>query len=140
MGNVLFWILLSGRRTQGGGGAARIRFSVYERAIAAPTVFHSRAAYNWRSKIITLSEELRRRYGNRERLHTSQEMDAVVGAFFQKLANSGYDRETRTQILRSAMVKFYRKILDSKMGGHQLYRSSSEIERARRFKGLELKK
>ena len=37
----------------------RIRFTFFEKEVTAPTVFHSQAAYNWRSKIITLSEEMR---------------------------------------------------------------------------------
>ena len=38
-----------------GDGKAVIRHTFFEKAITAPYVFHSKAAYNWRSKIVTLS-------------------------------------------------------------------------------------
>ena len=124
---------------QGQGGATRIWYSFYEKPVTAPIVFHSRAAYGWRPKIVTLSEELRRRYRNTDRFHTSQEVDCIVERFLIKLANSGYGQDTRSQIIRSATVKFYREVLDHRTGGKRLYRTSGEMEKTRVFKGLDVK-
>ena len=123
----------------GEGGAAKVRYTFFEKEVSAPTVFHAKAAYSWRSKIVTLSEELRRRFRNTDRLHSRQEITDIVERFLIKLATSGYDRGTRTEILRSATVKYYREILDSETGGRPLYRSSKEMQRDRTFKGLETK-
>ena len=36
---------------------------------ATPLVFHIKGAHSWQSKIVTLSEELRRRYSNTNRCY-----------------------------------------------------------------------
>ena len=59
--------------------------------------------------------------------------------FLDKLANSGYGKDTRSEVLRLVTTKFYRELLDSKTGGRKLYRTSLEMERARKFKRLEVK-
>ena len=63
----------------------------------------------------------------------------MVRRYLVKLANSGYGQDTRSQILRSATVKYYREILDDRTAGRKMYRSSQEMERARTYKGLEVK-
>ena len=111
-------------------GVARIRHTFFEKAVASPTVFHSRAAYNWQAKIVTLSEELRRRYRNTDRLHTREEVVEIVGEFLTKMATSGYGESTRMEVIRSATVKYYREILKSETGG------DSYIGQGSRCRGL----
>ena len=41
-------------------GKATVRHGFYEKTMASPIVFHRRSAYSWRSKIVTLGEEVRR--------------------------------------------------------------------------------
>ena len=108
----------------GAGGAARIRYTFFEKEISAPTVFHSKAAFSWRSKLVTLSEELRHRYRNTDRFHSDHEVESIVTKLLGKMANSGYGQSTRNQVLRSATVKYYREVLDSMTEGKKLYRTS----------------
>ena len=84
---------------------ARIRHSFFEKEVAAPTVFHSKAAYVWRSKIVMLSEEWRRRLRNLDSHHRREEIVEVVRKFATKMATSGYDNATRWQILQSVIIK-----------------------------------
>ena len=42
-------------------GFDRIRHTFYQKPTTSPLVFHANGAHSWRSKIITLAEELRRR-------------------------------------------------------------------------------
>ena len=44
-------------------GKARIRHTFYEKAIASPSVFHSKAAYGWRSKIVRRDEMQAKEHG-----------------------------------------------------------------------------
>lgn len=38
-----------------------IRHTIYEKEISAPLLFHTKASHSWRTKIVVLSEELRKR-------------------------------------------------------------------------------
>ena len=76
-------------------GNLKIRYTFYEKAISAPTVFHSKAAYNCRSKLVTLSEEMRHRLRNMDVDHSLEEVLTVTKKFCSKLANSGYNQQTR---------------------------------------------
>ena len=78
-----------------GSGNLKIRHTFYEKAVTAPTVFHSRAAYNWRSKLVTLSEEMRRRMRNMDADHKQEEVLEVARKFTIKMANSGYNHCTQ---------------------------------------------
>ena len=118
-------------------GKMRIRHTFYEKAIAAPSVFHSKAAYGWRSKIVTLSEEMRRRLRNMDRLHQRKEILETTATFLQKMANSGYDKATRWEVVKSATIKHYRQLAQAAAEGRSIYRSSGEMKEGRILKGLD---
>ena len=102
--------------------------------MSAPIVFHAKAAYTWKSKIVTLAEEMRRRLRNLDELHTEEEIIEVARKFTQKLTDSGYDERTRMEILKSAVTKHLRQVDNWKRGGPALYRSSEEMKESRLFK------
>lgn len=58
------------------GKAARIRQTSFEK-VAALSVFHSKVAYGWRSKIVTLAEEMRHRLKNMDKLHSRKKKTEV---------------------------------------------------------------
>ena len=119
-------------------GNLKIRHTFYEKAVSAPTVFHSKAAYNWRSKLVTLSEEMRRRLRNMDTDHNTEEILAVTRKFCTKLANSGYNQQTRWEVLRSATTKYFRDLAEWKTGGKAMYRGREELALRRKFKALEM--
>ena len=84
-----------------------IRHTFFEKEISAPLVFHAKAAHSWRTKIVVLSEELRRRLRNTDRWHTLSERREIVGRFLQKLADSGYDPGMREEVIKSAVRKHH---------------------------------
>ena len=56
--------------------------------------------------------------------HTEQDKDDVKRDFLQKMADSGYQHPTRKEVIRSAVKKFYRQVIEQETGGRQLYRSA----------------
>ena len=44
----------------GTDGVVIVRHTFYEKEISAPLVFNAKASHSWRTKIVVLSEELRR--------------------------------------------------------------------------------
>ena len=56
-------------KEEGQNGANTIRHTFYDKDVASPLVFHSRGAHTWRSKLVTLAEEIRRRLKNMDRAH-----------------------------------------------------------------------
>ena len=43
------------------GGQTVIRHTFYEKEVTSPIVFHARGAHTWRSKLVTLLEEVNRK-------------------------------------------------------------------------------
>ena len=81
-----------------------IRYSYYEKPVTTPIVFHTRGGYAWRSKIVILAEEGKRRLMNRDSIHTEQETVLIMKKFIQKMSDSGYDYATRMEILNSGVT------------------------------------
>ena len=77
-------------------------------SISAPLVFHSQASHTWKTKIVVLSEELRRRFRNMDVFHSWSARKEVVGRFLQKMKNSGYDQVTG-EVIKSAVRKHHRE-------------------------------
>ena len=80
---------------------------------------------------------MRCRYRNMDPNHKMEEILEVARSFMVKMANSGYNKATRWEVLRSATVKFYREKAEWLTGGKSLYRSKQEMATRRRFKALE---
>ena len=89
-------------------GFMKIRHSFFQKPTTSPLVFHSGGAHSWRSKLITLAEELRRRLLNMETFHTWDEQRHVIKDFLQKMCDSGYGESTRLEVIKSAITKYYR--------------------------------
>ena len=68
--------------------------------MTSPLVFHARSAYNWRAKIVTLSEEIKRRLMNADRDHKEEERAEILRHFLIKMATSGYGPPTRQEVLK----------------------------------------
>ena len=47
-----------------------IRHTFFQKSVTLPLVFHAQGAHSWRSKLITLAEELRRRFLYMDANHT----------------------------------------------------------------------
>ena len=103
-----------------GDRGCKICDTFFEKAVTAPTVFHDRADFGWRSKIKMLLEEMRRRYRNMDQDHSQPDMLRVVRDFATKMASSGCKKAARMEILMSATVKFYREVAEWKTGGKPL--------------------
>ena len=52
------------------------------------------------------------------------------------MADSGYKHTTRKEIIRSAVTKFYRQVLEQETGGRNIYRSAEDMAESRRLKSL----
>ena len=113
-----------------------MRHTFYEKPLASPLVFHSRSAYNWKAKVVTLSEEVKRRLMNMDLYHSEAERVEVLTTFLGKMANSQYGPPTRKEVLKSGIRRYYRKVYAQETGGPKLYRTKEELERGRRFKEL----
>ena len=70
-------------------GFAVIRHTYYEKEVTSPLVFHSKGAHPWRSKLVTLGEEVRRRMRNADRRHTKEEILMILEKFSQKCWTTG---------------------------------------------------
>ena len=68
--------------------------------------------------------------------HSEKDKEDVIKDFLQKMADSGYQHPTRKEVIRSAVTKFYRQVLEQETGGRQIYRSSTDMAEARKLKSL----
>ena len=118
------------------GGNSKIRHSFYQKPSTSPLVFHAGGAHTWRSKIITLSEEMRRRLLHMDSGHCQSEILDIVKDHMQKLADSGYQHSTRMEITASAARKFFRQAMDQALGGRRLHRNAEEMAKSRTLKSL----
>ena len=127
-----------GKESEGGkeGRPARIRHSFYQKDTTSPLVFHAAGAYSWRPKITTMAEEFRRRLLNMDTGHSEKDKEDVIKDFLQKMADSGYQHPTRKEIIRYAVTKFYRQVIEQETGGRQLYRSAQDMAETRKLKSL----
>ena len=114
------------KRLEGPGTV--IRHSFYEKPTSSPTVFHGRGAISIKSKIVTLSEEIKRRMANMDRLHSKEERISELKIFSQKMCDSAYGKENRQEIVKAGLKRYYRLLLTEKAGGRKLYRSSTEMK------------
>ena len=71
-----------------------------------------------------------------DHLHTKEEKKEILGDFIQKMADSGYKHSTRKEIIKSAVTKFYRQVLEQETGGSNIYRSAEDMAESRRLKSL----
>lgn len=53
------------------------------------------------------------------------------------MANSGYDRGTRWEVMKSATTKHYRQLAQAAAEGRSIYRGSEEMKEGRILKGLD---
>ena len=71
--------------------------------------------------------------------HTWEDQRFVLSDFIQKMADSGYDHPTRSEVIKSAIKKLYRQLMEQESGGRRLYRSAEDMAGARRLKELQNK-
>ena len=80
-------------------GCAVIRHTFYEKDVTLPLVIHTKGAHTWRSKLVTLGEEVRRRLRNMDAIHSNTQILEILRVFLQKLVDSGYDLTSRQEII-----------------------------------------
>ena len=68
--------------------------------------------------------------------HTWEEQRSVLSDCMQKITDSGYDHQTRSEVIKSAAKKFYRQLVEQESGGKRLYRSAEDMATAKRLKDL----
>ena len=73
---------------------------------------------------------------NMDNLHTETEKLEVIGKFLQKMSDSGYDPGTRAEVLKSALRKFYRQVMEAEREGRSIYCSREEIDRSKAASAL----
>ena len=127
-------------RYQGRDGEERkqllIRHSFHEKPVMSPTVFHSNGAHEWRSKVTTMSEELRRRLLHMDTKHSRKDILDVVRKFFQKMEDSKYGKPAREEVIRSAVKKYWRMVLKEVTGRKDMYRTREVMNKEGRFKNM----
>ena len=89
-----------------------------------------------KQKIILLAEETKRRLLNQDRAHTVEDRLGDVKALAQKMADSEYGKDTRQEILKAGIKRYYRLLLQEVAGGRSLYRTLEEMIPQRRVKQL----
>ena len=122
--------------TEEKGQGTTIRHSFYEKPLTSPLVFHNRGACPTKQKIIILAEETKRRLFNQDRAHQVDERLKDITVLIQKMANSGYGRDMRKEILVAGIKRYYRLVLQELAGGRSLYRPLDEMAPQRRMKAL----
>ena len=69
-------------------------------------VFHWEGAHPWKCKIVTLSEELRRRLLHIDSRHKLKDKIEILEYYIQKMCHSGYSHSTRMQVMKSTTKKY----------------------------------
>ena len=109
-------------------GKSIIRHSFYEKPITAPMVFHALGAHSWRTKIVTMSEEMRRNPLHMDEYHDQDEIWEIVRKFLQKRTDSGYNYKERSEVIQSTCKKYWRQKAQYMAGICSLYRSRDGME------------
>ena len=120
-------------------GTQRIRHRFYEKPMASPLVFGAMSAYTWRTKIVTLGEELKRRMMNTDGAHSEEEIVEIGRRFLKKMTDSGYGTATREEVIKSGLRSYYRRLGEAQKEGRGVYRSSQQMKESRRYKSLQKK-
>ena len=60
----------------------------------------------------------------------------MIDDFLQKMCDSGYGESTRLEVIKSAVTKYHRQLLEQDSGGRRIYRSAEEMTAGRKLKGL----
>ena len=113
-----------------------VRHTYYEKPSTSPLVFHGKGACSARQKIVVLAEEVKRRLLNMDPAHTQDQRLEVQLKFSQKIADSGYQKEVRKEILYFGITRYFRLVLLELSGGRKLYRSGKEMKESRDLKAL----
>ena len=79
---------------------------------------------------------MKRRLFNQDRIHSLDDRMVDIKIFIQKLVDSGYEKETRGEILRSGIKRYYRLRLQEETGTRKLYRSATDMKVGRILKPL----
>ena len=85
---------------------AIIRHAFYQKPVTSPLFFHSKGAHGWKSKIITLAEEYRRRLLHMDLRYSMDDKREVIMDFIQKMVYSGYSHPARVEIITSTTKKY----------------------------------
>ena len=99
-------------------------------------VFHAGGAHGWKSKSITLAEELRRWYLHMDSHYSIEDRKEVVMDILQKMTDSGYSHSSRLKVITSATRKYCRQLMEKDSHGQRLYRSAEDMATSRRLKEI----
>ena len=90
----------------------------------------------WKSKIVVLSKELRRRLRNSDKRHSTAELLEIIEKFLQKMSDSGYDPKTREEVVRSAVRKHHRDLQTARNLGGSIYQTREELDKKKQLSKL----
>ena len=62
-----------------------------------------------------------------------------IKVFIQKMSDSGYDKATRGEILKSGLKRYYRLRLQEEAGCRRLYRSGQDLQQGRTLKPMKVR-
>ena len=102
------------------GQGTAIRHTFYEKPVNSPLVFHNRGACPMKQKIVVLAEETKRRLFNQDRAHSVEDRLKDLKALVQKMADSEYGKNTRQEILKAGIKRYYRLLLQEVAGVRSL--------------------
>ena len=102
------------------GDCATIRHMFYETEVTSPLVFHAKGAHTWKLNLVRLGEEVRRRLQNTDRKHTEAKVLEILTKFSQKMTDSDYDVNSRQEVLKSGMRKYYTELAQAVREGTHL--------------------
>ena len=63
--------------------------------------------------------------------HNQEEKLSIIKKFLQKMTDSGYDRKTREEVIKSALRKHHRQLMTADREGRSIYQSREEIEKSK---------
>ena len=101
----------------GSGLPDSLAWKFYEKESSSSRVLKATSAYNWRSKIVTMSMEVMRRMQNSSRQIEISERGNILKTFARKLRSSGYSAKTSKSMIESGLRFYFRKVRIELEGG-----------------------
>ena len=116
----------------------RILYKFYEKPVTSPVLLQAASAMNERTKRAILTQEGVRRLINTSLDYGKEVRDEIMSNYMQKLFNSGYNQQFRSEILLSVM-KAYRNIVGKHESGEKPLHRDREYQKEERRKTKENK-
>ena len=100
----------------------KILYQFYEKPMVSKLVIMEQSALSTKVKIQVLAQEVVRRRRNTHMGEKREKVDEIMTRFMMKLKYSGYNRETRWEILKSGTRRYNRLVKEEREGKRTLNR------------------